>query len=135
AGIMLAGQAGPGATVDDHKNMMDQLKITALRPGKSGQNQTGPGFELASANAMMPTLPDVLVFKNGTKVTTPEQWTRRRAEIVEDFEREVYGRIPANVPKVTWTVTTTTTGMVGSTPIVTKTLQGAVDNSAFPSLT
>jgi hypothetical protein len=84
---------------------------------------------------MMSTLPDVLVFKNGTKVTTPEQWTRRRAEIVEDFEREVYGRIPANVPKVTWTVTTTTTGTTGDVPTITKVLQGAVDNSGYPELT
>ena len=143
AGSLLAGQAAQNAPVAatmwtaamDHQNMMDQLKITALRPGKSGSNQTGPGFELATANAMMPTLPDVLVFKNGTKVTTPEQWTRRRAEIVEDFEREVYGRIPANVPKVTWTVTTTTAGMTGDVPTVTKVLQGAVDNSAYPAVT
>ena len=145
AGSLLAGQAGqnPDAPVDaktwtaavDHQHMMDQLKITKLRPGKSGNNQTGPGFELASANAMMPTLPDVLVFKNGTKVTTPEQWTRRRAEILEDFEREVYGRIPANVPKVTWTVTTTTTGTTGDVPTLTKVLQGAVDNSAYPEVT
>ena len=143
ASCLLAGQAAQNApgtaqtwtAAMDHQNMMDQLKITALRPGKSGQNQTGPGFELASANAMMPTLPDVLVFKNGTKVTTPEQWTRRRAEIVEDFEREVYGRIPANVPKVTWTITTTTTGMTGDVPTVTKVLQGAVDNSAYPAVT
>src|SRR4051812_38864382 len=34
---------------DDHQNMMDQLGIKALRPGKNGQNQTGPGFEEASA--------------------------------------------------------------------------------------
>jgi hypothetical protein len=143
AGSMLAGQNGTTAPVDaktwtaavDHQNMMDQLKITALRPGKSGNNQTGPGFELASANAMMASLPDPLVFKNGTKVTTPGQWTRRRAEIVEDFEREVYGRIPANVPKVTWTVTTTTTGTTGDVPTVTKVLQGAVDNSGYPELT
>jgi hypothetical protein len=84
---------------------------------------------------MMASLPDPLVFKNGTKVTTPGQWTRRRAEIVEDFEREVYGRIPANVPKVTWTVTTTTTGTTGDVPTVTKVLQGAVDNSGYPELT
>jgi len=143
AGSMLAGQNGSTGPVDaktwtaaiDHQNMMDQLKITALRPGKSGNNQTGPGFELASANAMMSSLPDVLVFKNGTKVTTPEQWIRRRAEIVEDFEREVYGRIPANVPKVTWTVTTMTTGTTGDVPTVTKVLQGAVDNSGYPELT
>ena len=132
------GGAGRGAQAggyDDHQNMMDQLKITALRPGKSGSNQTGPGFELASANAMMSTLPDVLVFKNGTKVTTAAQWTQRRAEILEDFEREVYGRIPANVPKVTWTVTTSSTGTAGDVPTVTKVLQGAVDNSGYPELT
>jgi len=134
AGILLSqGQQAPAD--QDRQNMMDQLKISALRPGKNGQNQTGKGFELASANEMMSSLPDALVFKNGTKVTTPEQWTRRRAEIVEDFEREVYGRIPNNVPKVTWTVTNTTEGMTGNIPTVTKTLQGAVDNSAYPQLT
>jgi hypothetical protein len=114
--------------------MMDQLKITALRPGKSGNNQTGKGFDLETANEMMPTLPDVLVFKNGSKVTTPEQWTRRRAEILEDFEREVYGRIPPNTPKVTWTITNTTEGTAGTIPTVTRTLQGAVDNSAYPAI-
>ena len=40
------------------------------------------------------------------KVTTAEQWwTKRRPEIVEDFDREVYGRVPKDVPKVTWEVT------------------------------
>ena len=53
-----------------------------------------------------PDLPDPLVLKNGEKVTTPEQWwTKRRPEIVEDFDREVYGRVPKDVPKVTWEVT------------------------------
>ena len=140
----VGGGLGRGAAVrpayieegyDDHKNMMDQLGIVSLRPGKSGQNQTGPGFDLATANAWMPTMPDVLKMKDGTKVTTPAQWTKRRAEIVEDFEREVYGRIPANVPKVTWEVTATTEGESGGIPTVTKTLVGRVDNSAFPQIT
>jgi hypothetical protein len=39
--------------------------------------------------------------KNGTKVATADAWwSRRRPEIVEDFEREVVGRVPANVPRV-----------------------------------
>ena len=120
---------------DDHQNMMDQLGIKALRPGKSGQNQTGPGFDEATANDWMPTMPDVLKMKDGTKVTTPEQWAKRRAEILEDFEREVYGRIPANVPKVTWEVTRTNEGNVGGIPIISKTLVGHVDNSAFTNIT
>jgi hypothetical protein len=73
--------------------------------------------------------------KDGTKVTTAAQWPIRRAEILEDLEREVYGRIPANVPKVTWEVTRTTEGNVGDVPIITKTLVGHVDNSAFTNIT
>lgn len=119
---------------DDHKNMMDQLGIRSLRPGKSGSNQTGPGFEEATANEWMPTLPDALVMKDGTKVTTPQQWIRRRAEILEDFEREVYGRIPANVPEVTWEITETTEGETDGIPTIKRTLVGHVDNSGFPEI-
>ena len=83
------------------------------------------------ANPYTNSLPDVLTMKNGTKVTRPDQWPARRAEIQEDFEREVYGRIPANVPKVTWEVTATTHGTNGGIPTVTKTLVGHVDNSGY----
>ena len=79
-------------------------------------------------------MPDALTMKDGTKVTTPEQWAKRRAEVLEDFEREVYGRIPANVPKVTWEVTGTSEGNSGGVPTITKTLVGHVDNSAFTNI-
>lgn len=120
------------AGYNDHQNMMDQLGIKALRPGKSGSNQTGPGFEEATANDWMPTMPDVLTMKDGTKVTSADQWPKRRAEILEDFEREVYGRIPANVPKVTWEVTGVTTNETAKS--ITKILIGHVDNSIFPEI-
>ena len=75
---------------EDRQRMMDQLKITMF--------PSGPGAYLAStydeatANPY-PKLPDPLVMNNGTKVTTPAQWAkRRRAEIIELFDREVYGR-------------------------------------------
>jgi hypothetical protein len=132
------GGAAPAfipAGYNDLQNMMDQLGIKALRPGKSGSNQTGKGFDLATANDWMPSMPDALTMKNGTKVTRADQWPARRAEILEDFEREVYGRIPDNVPKVTWEVTATTEGNSGGIPTVTKTLVGHVDNSAFPQIT
>ena len=76
--------------------MMGLLGITALRPGPSG-NPKAPNaanYDESKANPY-PTLPDPLVLKNGKKVTTAEQWWKRRAEIVEDFDREVYGRIRA----------------------------------------
>src|SRR5689334_12556701 len=89
----------------DHQNMMDQLGIKALRPGPSG-NESAPNhanYDLALANPY-PKLPDVLTLKNGKKVTKPDVWWKqRRPEIVEDFDREVLGRVPKNVPKVTWT--------------------------------
>jgi len=129
------GGGGPAAPdgYDDHKNMMGQLGIKALRPGQSGQNQER--FTEEKANPYKDTMPDVLKMKDGTRVTRPEQWAGRRAEILEDFEREIYGRIPAGVPKITWEVTATTDGNSGGIPTVTKTLVGHVDNSAYPDLT
>jgi hypothetical protein len=118
---------------DDHQNMMDQLGVKAIRPGPDPKNQST--FDEANANRYKDSMPAVLTMKDGTKVTRPDQWPQRRAEIVEDFEREVYGRIPANTPKVTWEVTATTPGVSGGIPIITKTLIGHVDNSADPQIT
>jgi hypothetical protein len=68
-------------------------------------------------------------------VTTPDLWwNQRRPEIVEDFDREVLGRVPKTVPKVTWTVTNTVNATVGSRPVVGKQLVGHVDNSAYPAI-
>jgi hypothetical protein len=116
--------------------MMDQLGIKALRPGPSG-TETAPNhanYDEATANPY-PNLPSVLTLKNGKKVTTPAMWwNQRRPEIVEDFDREVLGRVPRNVPKVTWTVTRTVDAMVGTRAVVGKQLVGHVDNSSFPAI-
>src|ERR1051325_2770598 len=126
------GQPAPGA-FNDHQNMLDQLGVKKLRRGADPNNQST--FDEATANPYTNSMPDVLTMKNGTKVQRAEQWPARRAEIQEDFEREVYGRIPANVPKVTWEVTATTPGTNGGIPIVTKTLVGHVDNSGYTNIT
>lgn len=122
-------------TYNDHAYMQAQLGITRLRPGKSGSNQEGPGFILETANPWKDTMPDVMKMQNGTPLTRADQWPARRKEILELFEREVYGRIPANVPKVSWTVTNTTEGNTGGIPTITRTLLGRVDNSAYPAIT
>jgi len=141
---ILCGQQSPGnlpqpvvwTAAEDHQNMMDQLGIKALRPGPSG-NETAPNhanYDESTANPF-PILPDVLKLKNGKKVTTAAMWwNQRRPEIVEDFEREVLGRVPKNTPKVTWTVTNTVNAMVGSRPVVGKQLVGHVDNSSYPAI-
>ncbi|HVU26401.1 MAG TPA: acetylxylan esterase [Verrucomicrobiae bacterium] len=119
----------------DHQNMMEQLGIKTLRPGAEGMNRNAPNYQNtdeAKANPF-PNLPDPLTLKNGQKVTTPEMWWKqRRPEIVEDFDREVYGRVPANVPPVTWKVTSVTKTNTGAIPVITKQLIGHVDNSSYP---
>ncbi len=116
--------------------MMDQLGIKALRPGPSG-NEKDPNHANLDETQANPygDLPDALTLKNGRKVTSAEQWWReRRPEIVDDFEREVVGRIPPNVPKVTWAVKSTTDSKTGVFPAVEKQLVGHVDNSAYPAI-
>ena len=118
----------------DQANMMQQLGIKKLRPGP-GANASDPNhanYDEAIADPC-PQLPDPLLTKNGKKVTTPDQWWKqRRPEIAEDFEKEMYGSIPKNVPPVKWTVKITDYEFVGRTPVVAKQLVGHVDNSEYP---
>jgi (4-O-methyl)-D-glucuronate---lignin esterase len=54
------------------------------------------------------TLPDPLVTSDGRRVTDAATWrTTRRPEILRLYQAEIYGRIPANTPKMTWEVTET----------------------------
>ncbi len=120
------------AGYDDYQNMLDQLGIKKLRKGRDARVKDTSDEE--TANPYQITLPDLMTFKDGTKVTSADQWPKRRAEIVEDFEREIYGRIPKNVPKVTWKVTNTTERESDGIPTITKTLVGTADNSEFPQI-
>jgi len=124
-------------TQEDHKLMMEALGIKSLRPGANGMNRNAPNaanYDESKANPY-PKLPDPLTLKSGEKIATPEQWwTKRRPEIVEDFDREVYGRVPKSVPKVTWEVTSTTKEKIGAIPAITKRLVGHVDNSKCPQI-
>ncbi len=117
--------------------MMDQLGITRLRPGPSGQPgaTNSANYDPAKANPF-PNLPEVLTLKNGQQVTTADQWWKqRRPEIVEDFEREVVGRVPKDMPKVTWSITTQAVDrVVGKIPVNARQLVGHVDNSDCPAI-
>ena len=126
------------AAEEDHQRLMDLLHMTEIRRGRDGSNKDSPyyaNYDESKANPY-PVLPDPLTLKNGRKVATAKDWwSLRRPEIVEDFDREIYGRVPKNVPKVTWEVTGTTEGTNGDAAIVTKTLVGHVDNSSDPDIT
>jgi hypothetical protein len=118
----------------DHENMKQQLGITKLRQGPSG-NESAPNhanYDESIANPC-PQLPDILTLNNGKKVTTADEWWKqRRPEIIEGFEKEVYGRLPKNIPKVSWTVRVTDREFVNRIPVIAKMLVGHVDNSDYP---
>ena len=120
----------------DHQLMMEALGIKSLRPGANGMNREAPNaanYDEAKVNEY--SLPDPLVCNDGTKVTTPgEWWEKRRPEIVADFDREVYGRVPKDVPVVTWEVLETKEDKIGDIPAITKRLAGHVDNSRCPEI-
>src|SRR3984893_10013061 len=123
---------------EDRQKLMDALHITALRQGADGRNPQAPNaanYDESKANPY-PNLPDPLVLKNGRKVTTAVTWwNQRRPEIVEDFDREIYGRLPKDTPKVRWEVTKTAAETNGDVPVITKQLVGHVDNSSYPQIT
>ncbi len=119
----------------DHQRMMDLLHIKTLRQGADGRNPSAPNaanYDESKANPY-PSLPDPLRLNDGRKVTTAAAWwQQRRPQIVEDFDREVYGRIPSHVPAVHWQVVSTTNETNEEIPVITKRLVGHVDNSSYP---
>jgi hypothetical protein len=144
AAVLLSGssQAQPVGVIDrwttaeDHRHMQRQLGIRELRPGRSPEVSApnAANYDEALANPF-PSLPDALTLKNGAKVTTAERWwAERRPEIVEDFEREVVGRVPASVPGVAWSVVATREWEIGGRRVVGHQLVGRVDNSAYPAI-
>ena len=129
---LFAQQPVTWTAAEDHRNMKEQLGIKALRPGRNG-NEKAPdhaNYDEEKANPF-PSWPEILTLKNGKKVTSAKVWwDKRRPEIVEDFEREVVGRIPPNVPKVTWTAASTK----NTQTTIERQLVGHVDNASAPSI-
>ncbi|MBN1804129.1 MAG: hypothetical protein JW837_02650 [Sedimentisphaerales bacterium] len=124
-------------SAEDHRRMMKLLGIKSLRSGRDGMNPKAANYanyDETKANPY-PDLPDLLVLKNGQKVTSARMWWNlRRPEIVEDFDREIYGRVPEETPKVNWEVTGTEHDKDDKIPIITKKLVGHVDNSSYPAI-
>ncbi|MFZ0663153.1 MAG: acetylxylan esterase [Acidobacteriaceae bacterium] len=117
-----------------HQHMMEQLGIEALRPGRSAnpKDPNHANYDEAKANPY-PNLPDALTLKNGRKVTTAKMWwQKRRPQLVEMFDQYVYGRVPRNVPEVTWSVVASEKERIGFHPVIATVLRGHVDNSSYP---
>ncbi|HTE24738.1 endo-1,4-beta-xylanase [Flavitalea sp.] len=124
-------------TEQDHKEMLALLNIKTLRPGANGSNPNAPNaanYDESKANPF-PVLPAALILKNGKKISTANDWwQRRRPEIIEDFDREIYGRTPGNIPKVTWQLITEEKGINNNIPVIIKKLVGHADNSSYPKI-
>jgi hypothetical protein len=149
---VLSSQEPPKSPVvltaqQDRQIMLDQLKIPGemMRKGPSGMNPKAPDFQNtdeAKANPW-PHLPELMVTKSRKTVDSAEVWWKvRRPEIVEYFDAEVYGRVPKEVPKVTWEIAPAKevpkSGGFGGPPKldipnITKHLVGRVDSSAYPA--
>jgi len=119
----------------DHKLMMEKLGISKIRPGANGRDPAAPNYanyDESKANPY-PTLPDPLKLANGKTVKSAKDWwKKRRPELAAIYDREIYGRMPANVPGVTWTVKESREDVVGGKPVLFRKLVGHVDNSAYP---
>ena len=123
-------------TRQDHQNMLEQLGITRLRPGRNADTNApnAANYDEAKANPH-PELPELLKTANGETVDTPELWWgRRRPEIVALLESEVYGRIPDHVPAVRWEVRQTREVEAGGKTAIQTQLVGVVDNSTCPEI-
>ncbi len=118
----------------DHKLMMKKLGISSIRRGPSGNPKAPDAANTDEAKVQPYFLPNPLEFNDGSKVTSPGQWKKRRAEIKELFDREIYGRLPDNIPSVKWKVKSVEETKDGDLAVKIKELEGVVDNSSFPAI-
>lgn len=133
----IAGQIpSPMSAQQDHARLLKELGIERLRPGKDGMNPKNPNFantDEAKSNPY-PTIPALMTFNDGRAVAARRDWPKRRAEIVELLDREIYGRTPKRTPGVKWEVASTENVEIGGVKAVSQKLVGHVDNSSCPEI-
>jgi hypothetical protein len=110
------------AGTDDFGNSYDLYKRSPYG--------TWSNYDEALANPF--PVPSPLILKDGGPVPDAGTWwRRRRPEILRDFQTEIYGRVPAATPPITWEVAPRTGAGGESVKLIT----GRIDNSAFPAAT
>jgi hypothetical protein len=113
------------------------LGITEMQPPATAYDIGAPGnanYDETKANPY-PMLPSLLVMNGGAMLKTPADWATRRKQIEAMFAEDVYGKYPAHIPPVTWTVDNVQEMTVSSVPAIVKHIVGHVDNSAYPAIT
>jgi hypothetical protein len=121
----------------DRAVMLDRLGIppSSIRPGADGFNKDAPNAaNYDEAKAGVPVLPGVLTMVNGDRVDSPRMWWReRRPEIVELFDSQIYGRVPATAPVIRWKLVKEERAVEAGMPVIKRWYEGTADNSAFPA--
>jgi hypothetical protein len=122
-------------TQADHQLMMQKLGIESLRPGPSGNPEAPNAANSDESKAVQyESVPDPLVFENGKPVQNQKDWENRSLELMELFDREMYGRTPENLPKVKWDLVWEKDTLIGGIEVAYKKMKGIVDNSEFPAI-
>lgn len=124
-------------TSADYQNMVKQLGIAQPRPGRDPNNPDNgrmPNYDEHIANPYI-YYPEALETFDGKPVKNAKMWNSvRRPELVDYFEKEIYGRIPENVPAVDWKLVSEEKVDMNGIACVNRVLSGVVDNSACPSI-
>jgi len=122
------------ATEADYRSTLARLGISAIRQGADGFNRDAPNAaNRDEARVGSYTLPPLLVGAAGRPVTNAGGWHRRRRELVESFDSQVYGRVPANAPAIRWDFTAQETRQVGGMNVVTRHYLGHAAVSSLDS--
>ncbi len=102
-----------------------------LQPAQAGPmrtaDKTGHVSNYDESKVGTFTLPDPLKLANGKPVRDAVSWTKaRRPELIAIYERDIWGPIPANTPKVAWTAAPVET----ANGVVTKRSAGAIGTAS-----
>jgi hypothetical protein len=101
----------PAAPAANQTNLGNDANGNPLRRAL----KTGHVSNYDEAKVAPYTLPDPLVMADGRRVSSADMWRRqRRPELLRAYEDHIYGRVPANAPRVRWTVAETTMAREGA---------------------
>ncbi|HVU29383.1 MAG TPA: hypothetical protein VHE36_03195 [Sphingomicrobium sp.] len=96
--------ARQGATQKDYRETLHRLGLGPLRPGVDGLHadaQNAVNYDESKVGPIV--LPPLLRMQDGRPVRTAADWkSKRRPELVELFDREVFGRVPRSAPSIHW---------------------------------
>ena len=121
----------------NYQQMLNQLGIdqNQIRPGVSGNPADINAANRSEEKVNNYKLPDPLKLNNGTIIKNAEEWwSKRRPEIIKDFDNEIYGQLPKHIPQIKWEIIAVKDTIIGKYKAKEKTLIGVVDNSTYPDI-